>query len=64
MSVAAKPLPRVRKSRGASTPGVSVAEVRVTVTATNGFDSAIINEVRLYGHDGTGFPARPKQADS
>jgi hypothetical protein len=36
---------------------VSVAKVRITVLATNGVDTAIINEVRLYGADGAApFP--------
>ena len=40
-----------------------LAEVRVTVTATNGLANAHINEIRLYGEDGVApFPIQPKAA--
>ena len=39
----------------------ALAEVRVTVAATNGLDKAVINEIRLYGADGVApFPVQPK----
>jgi hypothetical protein len=38
----------------------ALTDVRVTVTATNGLASAIINEVRLYAADGIhSFPTKP-----
>ena len=54
----------VRPSNADHAPGghppAPLAEVRVTVTATNGVGTAIINEVRLYDDDGRApFPRRP-----
>jgi len=40
---------------------VSVDAVRLNVTATNGYDHAHVNEVRLYGADGVSpFPKQPR----
>jgi hypothetical protein len=58
-SVAANPPPRVQAPAASALEqaGVKLGEVRVTVTATNGHASAIVNEVRLYGRDGVApFP--------
>jgi hypothetical protein len=36
-----------------------LSDVRITVTGTNGIANAVINEVRLYEHDGAQpFPAK------
>jgi len=46
---------------GAVSPPAVLSEIRVTVSATNGFDFAVINEVRLYDERGTSpFPVRPQ----
>ena len=50
-----------RSGAPAGTPPALLSEIRVTVSATNGFDFAVINEVRLYDEGGTSpFPARPQ----
>ena len=49
--------------RRAAPPGVlkPLSEIRVTVSATNGIDVAVINEVRLYDQLGAQpFPVQPK----
>ena len=43
----------------ADNAAASVSAVRITVTGTNGIANAVVNEVRLYDHDGTQpFPAK------
>lgn len=61
-SVAANPPPRVEAPPADAlvAAGIKLGEVRVTVTATNGHASAIVNEVRLYGEKGVApFPVKP-----
>jgi hypothetical protein len=58
----ANPPPRVGASAAVAVAaaGIKLGEVRVTVTATNGHASAIVNEVRLYGEGGVApFPVKP-----
>ena len=42
---------------------VSVSAIRITVTSTNGIANAVVNEVRLYDHDGVQpFPTKGRGA--
>ena len=61
-AVVANPPPRVGAPPAAAVAaaGIKLGEVRVSVTATNGHASAIVNEVRLYGVEGVApFPVKP-----